>query len=784
VSDFELLSGERKNVREFARLHAASVGVFHPPGRDWFRVHSREADSDELVRHRTTTATCIESLADLGAARQDTESEAELRRLATSFAGHALDENESEWESEGAAFVYCRVRTLPAILAYSAHDVVVSRADTIASLLALAWSDVSPAPRRQAVYERSTLEPPKDEDKAASATYPPNAFHTFWALRCLRLAYDFEALRPRVLAYEGQRNIALLWTQNVMASQVALFHAKSERADPHQLAWALAAQFVGGEAIGDLAAGEFARADIYRSALDAFFGQQLTSGSWPLGQPLFHYPRAGNAYCYTFETLAELLRPALLRRDGQVYRDLLRPHLPGLLKAWNHLRQTAVQLNGDGTAVGWRSGHHPHRVYPEGWATAAAFSFVQCLRRLLGMWTHDEAARALGVRATRHESRRKAIEELAERGQTWTGGTRWSAGEQVAALFLHPVMATAPRQDHEDPDLPLIDEGQARSAILFGPPGTSKTTLAEALAGAIGWDFVEVHASHFLSEGMDHVPGRADEIFSKLMELDHCVILFDEIDELLRERRNESDPFGRFLTTSMLPKVARLWAQRRVLFFVATNDITKADDAIQRSQRFDAAIFVAPPSFAVKEAKLRARLNVDIPFDEAAVEKSLTEAKPTESTLGFFALLRYDQIDEYADLVERDPASTAGAEKALREIGSAAADDPNPYQLFRAQQKEERRDHRTLRLLWAHGFQVEPVEGLEPFCVYDGASYHRIRFEPRPPPELTVDGEVVPGDGALRYQPSAAGEPAAEPVAPAADAVAIAGATAAVDEPH
>ena len=101
-----------------------------------------------------------------------------------------------------------------------------------------------------------------------------------------------------------------------------------------------------------------------------------------------------------------------------------------------------------------------------------------------------------------------------------------------------------------------------------------------ALAEAIEWRFVEVLAADFLSEGMDRVPAKADEIFEQLIELDHCVVLFDEIDELIRKRDGETDPFGRFLTTSMLPKLAKLWDQRRVLFFVATNDVDVADPAL------------------------------------------------------------------------------------------------------------------------------------------------------------------------------------------------------------
>ena len=545
----------------------------------------------------------------------------------------------------------------------------------------------------------------------------------------------------------------MLWMQNALASQIALYDARSDRADAHQLAWALAAQFVDDPAERDeLAVGEFAGPALYRIALEAFFGRQLESRLWRLGQPIFHYPRAGNAYCYTYETLTELIRPALQVSTGRVYRDLLKKHLAELLKAWEYARQTAMPL-GDPTAVGWCSGHHPHRTYAEGWATAVTFSYLQCFRRLIGIWTREEAEQILGVRPPAHESQREAVDELGARGKTWTGGKRWSAGEQLSALFFHPVSANAPERDHEDPDLTLVEENQARSAILFGPPGTSKTALAEAVAGAIGWRFVEIHASDFLSEGMDQVPGRADDIFSKLMELDHCVILFDEIDELLRARKDElSDPFGRFLTTSMLPKVAGLWRQGRVLFFVATNDITQADEAIQRSQRFDAAIFVAPPAYSVKAFLLEKRFGSGtLPFSEVEVEKEL-DLDPKDHPLGYFALLRWDQVDELGDMISSDQG-LAAVKEALREMGPRLAVDADPYKSLRKQQQAERRDHRRLRLIWVAETQVASEDDLDPYTTTDTGIYMRVvGFEERPPESVSTRDSSATPDETLRYE--------------------------------
>jgi hypothetical protein len=413
-------------------------------------------------------------------------------------------------------------------------------------------------------------------------------------------------------------------------------------------------------------------------------------------------------------------------------------------------------------AVGWSSEHHPHRTHAEGWATASVFLFIQRLRRLLGAYTREVAAAELGARPSLYAKTAKEGETLlGERGKTWTGGNHWSAGEQLSALFLHPLRARPAPATIIDPDKPLIQKDQARSAILYGPPGTSKTTLVEALAGAIEWEFVEIHASRFLAGGMDRVPSSADTIFARLMELDRCVVLFDEIDELLRDRQSgDADPFGRFLTTSMLPKVARLWEQGRIIFFVATNDVSAADPAIKRSQRFDSAILVAPPSYEVKIGQLGVHLpDADLSW---LTEDAVEEALNGQNDLGYFALLRFDQINELVDLLQ-GPIDQERVESALGEIGGRLKQtdwqnaDEKPFELFGHMRASETRDHRMAQVILVEG-QPAASDGYEVFAEIAAKgdsprqTYLRlIRSSNRPPADVDSSGTKRTPNAILHY---------------------------------
>jgi hypothetical protein len=322
---------------------------------------------------------------------------------------------------------------------------------------------------------------------------------------------------------------------------------------------------------------------------------------------------------------------------------------------------TKIRLAKDEEVFGWSSGHRVNRKIAENWATASVYAFSQCLRRLVGIWAREEAAKHLRV-VTSREPKKQALRDITERGDTWAGkGT--TAATQLITMFVNPFEIFA-APDELEPDSKPIRDDQARAAILFGPPGTSKTTLVRAIANAVGWDYVELHASHFVADGLPNVQRTANTIFEQLKQLDRTVILFDEIDELVRTREKEDDAFGRFLTTSMLPKLAELWKRQKVIYFVATNHIKFFDPAIIRAQRFDALVHVPPPSFSRKLGRLTdlleqsVRIN-GVRFRRSDIDRAVESAAklykgkkfvslPEELSLARFLLIRWDQLDELA----------------------------------------------------------------------------------------------------------------------------------------
>lgn len=622
----------------------------------------RPLSDDEKLGGVTTTITCFESLREVSGRPRASLFEDDERRL-QAFVDSALD-RPHQWRSEGAARRYCIVRAVGPILRSDSLTIEGTRRENLAGLVREVWTVVGDDPETRGIYEVAlppggpepapAADAPPGDGTAVAAPggsrpgvpaanrYPPNAFLTYWAMRAYPALGD-EQFRGD---YHHRFSLAESWLYGAVGREVALHFDGSTGRDPQQLAWAICGVLAARTTpLNERAEGT---AELISAGLRAFFEQQLDDGTWERGRALFHYPEAGNAYCYVFETLAELLAVALDAHHAVApeLREALRPYLGRLLAAKDHLVRTARDLGPAGLR-GWSSNHHPHRPAPESWATATAFRFLQLLRRLVGLEVRRQALGTLPSAIPR-----ESLETLRRRGSTWDAG-QGAAGDLLASLFVHPAKAFDAEHEELDPDRRLFGENRARSAILFGPPGTGKTTLVEAVAGAIGWSFVEITPADFLDQGMDRVSARADEIFKQLMELDRCVVLLDEIDELIRTRRSTADPLERFFTTTMLPRLARLWKLGRVMFFVNTNSISDVDPAVRRSQRFDAAIFVLPPSLDRKLLMLPEELRHHV--DRGLIDKILdkydthpSEVSNEQARIGWFAFLRHDQVQRLA----------------------------------------------------------------------------------------------------------------------------------------
>jgi hypothetical protein len=394
---------------------------------------------------------------------------------------------------------------------------------------------------------------------------------------------------------------------------------------------------------------------LLRRGLAGFFGAQRADGTWPRSQRLFTYPKYGDAYCLDVEFLARMLRAFSGAGDGSDRRSLM-PYLPQLGMALERLVRDAVSVPGGG--YGWGSGHHPQLRYPESWSTAACFDACDQLDRLLA------DAVILSIRAHLDQSTiwtqpapdSAAFEGLLDSPIKLAGPNPGSLKVVLKDRFIDPILRESQRFDEERRGLP---DGTAISVILYGPPGTSKTTYASAVAQHLGWPLISVDPSHLLRSGINGIHVELATIFTMLSAAERVVVFLDEVDELMRDREDKdgTETSSRLLTTSMLTRIVRLRESRRVVFLVATNHIEHFDPAIVRPGRFDLVLPVLPPTIAAKTEKWTKLGEVLAAANTRDNQKALASLTYDESAA---LAARVAQLDERAGLDELNAAARFG----------------------------------------------------------------------------------------------------------------------------
>jgi len=133
-----------------------------------------------------------------------------------------------------------------------------------------------------------------------------------------------------------------------------------------------------------------------------------------------------------------------------------------------------------------------------------------------------------------------------------------------------------------------------RAVMLFGPPGTGKTTFARAIASRLEWSFIEVFPSR-LAVDPKGLAGALRETFLKIAELEHAVVFIDEVEEIAAQRSGEPPSPLQGVTNELLKIIPAFREQPDRLLVCATNFIRALDSAFLRHGRFDYVIPIGLP---------------------------------------------------------------------------------------------------------------------------------------------------------------------------------------------
>jgi hypothetical protein len=380
------------------------------------------------------------------------------------------------------------------------------------------------------------------------------------------------------------------------------------------------------------------------TALRAICTAQRADGSWACQQP-FYWTKTGlAALTLSIETAGAIVAtvntvqesPERFGASREELSAMLEPVYRALDKSFHWLLTTMHSFSPPAPLMrdnhekisdqepplhGWCSDREFEDGRIHSWVTAAVIEYLVALRQL-----SQQRINAL-LRTEFLSYHPDELHTLADVAPTDLDGMFGDTGKKIKAIDMaDPVVEKdapvilrllALLQGHKQlefkegpwlPAKPPRPDISFWSGIFYGPPGTSKTFLAKAIAGELNWPLVSLSPSDFLTRGTGDIEARATEIFSALESGSRMVYLLDETDELIRDRllaEKERTALS-FLTPSFLTKLQDLRDKAKhneFIFILATNYYDRIDSAAKRTGRIDRDFILVYPDRSSRAAQ-------------------------------------------------------------------------------------------------------------------------------------------------------------------------------------
>ena len=212
--------------------------------------------------------------------------------------------------------------------------------------------------------------------------------------------------------------------------------------------------------------------------------------------------------------------------------------------------------------------------------------------------------------AVKLEKREKGSGKRDDGAKGDVSGGEWLVGEKPDVTFDDIAgMEEAKRVIDEMVIYPMKSPEKARAlglnpgggVLLFGPPGTGKTMLGKAIAGALDAPFYYASGADLRSKWYGESEQRLSQLLNAAKAQPVAVVFLDEIESLLPKRDENSHAADNRVVTQFLADLGGFKDSKNLLLVLgATNKPWSIDEAVFRTGRFDEKVYIAPPDLPAR----------------------------------------------------------------------------------------------------------------------------------------------------------------------------------------
>ncbi len=144
-----------------------------------------------------------------------------------------------------------------------------------------------------------------------------------------------------------------------------------------------------------------------------------------------------------------------------------------------------------------------------------------------------------------------------------------------------------------------------KGMLLWGPPGTGKTTIAKVMANTADMAFFVLQTSDIVSKWVGDSEKNLTALFKAAAKYAPSILFIDEIDSIAKNRNENNAQHADNLLNHLLQLIDGVIKREGIYIIGATNRPDLVDPALKRGGRLTKLIYIPLPDFDSRKALLK-----------------------------------------------------------------------------------------------------------------------------------------------------------------------------------